>query len=255
VQFRKVFRVAVNRYAGQARFDDLIGEIPAEPGDQQRRRGREIVIVQHIDLDIGIEQLRTLQRESLQQRVQRGGHEVGGESARNAGKSRSNPRQRVTPRSVENDAPDRDDKHVARIHGRVADDTDKNDHRGQQRLRGDIEKRAYGGRNESGMLGNADAEHRNQHNSDRTEGHESFDHRGHELHEVLACKLIDDDDALARSRVKDIKSDVGKEPGKYPDDAEQRDEQYRRIRQRVADALHGTQKTLGRVGRGGRFCF
>ena len=92
------------------------------------------------------------------------------------------------------------------------------------------------------MFGDTDTEHGHKHDANRTEAHEARDHFGEQGHDVLAGKLVDDDDALAGGRMEHVEADVGQKPRQHPDDPEQRDEEHGWIRQLVADTFDGSQK-------------
>ena len=67
----------------------------------------------------------------------------------------------------ENYAAQWNDQDIACIGGGVANDTNGNDHRRQQLLRGYIEKRPQSRVDKTGVFGNTNAEHGDEHNADR----------------------------------------------------------------------------------------
>ena len=84
----------------------------------------------------------------------------------------------MPPGRVENDATQRNDQYVAGVDRRVADDADQDNHRRHQPLGRDAEQCAQAGIDESGVFGDADAEHRDQHDADRVKVREVGDQHG-----------------------------------------------------------------------------
>ena len=182
--------VTVDLGAGEPRFDHFVRQVPAESDDQERRDRREKVIIQRVDFDGRVQELRAGLGQALQQRIQRGRHEVGREAAGHARKRTRNTGERVTARGEKDDAAQRDDENVARVDRRVADDTDENHHRRQQFLRRDVEQCADARRDEARILGDADAEHGDEHGTDRAEGHERVHHAGEPRRECVTGQQV-----------------------------------------------------------------
>ncbi len=95
------------------------------------------------------------------------------------------------------------------------------------------------------MLRHPDTEHRDEHDANRVEVREVRDHDRQELGYGPGRQQVVDDERLVRARIDDAKADIGQQPRQDPDDEQQRDEQYRRVRKLVADSFYGSEHAGG----------
>jgi hypothetical protein len=135
----------------------------------------------------------------------------------------------VPARRIKNHAAQRDYKDITSVDSRMTDDTDEHHHWGQQEPGRHVQERANGGGDETGMLGNADAQHGDQHGADGAEADEVCDHIGQKGRHAGPGQLVDDHDGLTRPRIDHGERDIRQQPRQHPDDEQQSDKKHCRI--------------------------
>ena len=143
----------------------------------------------------------------------------------------------VAPGSVENDAAQGNDENVTGVGSRVADDCGENQHRGQKLLGGEAEHPLESSVDETGVFGDADAQQRHQHDTERMETGEGGDHARHERRQRVARQLVDHPDRFAVPGVDLLELDRRQNRRHDPRGDHQDQEQHRRVRQLVAGYL------------------
>ena len=151
--------------AAQPRLDDAIGDEPAQQDDEDARRAGEAPVAERVHHASRIEELRRLLGETLEQWIDPRGDEVRREAAGHPGEGAGDAGERMASRGAEDDAAERDHQDVAGVGRGVAHHRDQQQHGSEQAARRDREHRAQSGADEADVLGDADAEHRHQHDA------------------------------------------------------------------------------------------
>ena len=233
----RLSQVAVQRRRGQARLDHPVGQVPAEPDDEQGRGGREEPVVQGVQLDARINDLRPGLGDALQHRVERRRHEIGAEAPRHPGEGGSDARQWMPSRSLEDHRAERDHQHVAGVHCGVTDDGDQQQHRRDHRLGGHVHERLQAGADEPRVVGDADAEHGEQHDAKGMKADEGGDHFGQEVRQFTGRGQTLNFKGRAGARINVRIAELRQHRREDPDGDQQGQKQHRRIRQPVAEHL------------------
>ena len=146
----------------EPRFDHAVRQDPPDDDHECTRHARKQPVAQGVDLPARIEDLRGRLSETLEQRIDSRRNEIRAEAARDPRECTGNASERMASGSVKDDASQRNDQHVADIRRSVADDGDQEQHGGQQAPRSHRYKALQACADESGVLGNPDAQQRHQ---------------------------------------------------------------------------------------------
>ena len=95
---------AVDFGVGQARLDDLVGDEPAEQDDEQRGCCGETPVAQRVNFARGVEDLRALLGETLQQRIEPRRDRVCRETTGDPSEGRGDASEGMATRGREDDA-------------------------------------------------------------------------------------------------------------------------------------------------------
>ena len=153
----------------------------------------------------------------------------------------------MTAGSIENDAAQWNNEHIACVGSGMADNADDDDHRRQQPICGYIEQSSQRGVDKAGVFGNADSQHRNQDNTDRMKVREVGDHDREKLGDRRARQQVHDDQGFAGAGIDDVERHVGQQPRQDPDEEQQRYEQHCRVGKLVTYAFYRAEKAAGRA--------
>ena len=138
---------------------------------------------------------------------------------------------------IENHCAERNHEHIACIDRDVTEDTHR-DQRGRQQLPW---RDGHGGTqhriDETGVLGDAEAEHGHEDDAQWRESRERRHHRRHEGRQRLSGQEITDLEGLAATRVDLGESHARQHAADDPREHHQDQEQHRRVGQTVADAF------------------
>lgn len=229
--------------------------------DQKTRRAGEPEITQGIHFARGVDELRRRLGKTPQEGIEGSGHETGAQAARDAGKRRRDPRERMPARRIEDHAPERDQQDMPRVARRMADDADADEHGRQQPARREVEQPLDECIDESRVLRDAEAQKSDQDQAEGWEIDEGLDHFAEKGHERLAGQLIFDLNRLlrlARSFRPGIflaKGDRRQASRSHPGYNKSQQKQRRRIGQLVAEPLDRVERALGPGPSHGRLRF
>ena len=218
MHFRQIFSVTVNFRSRKTRLNYLRRDVPADPDNEQRRRGREKVIVERVELYGRIQNSGASLRQTLQQWVYGRRYEACRKSTGDTGKSGGDTGERVAAGSVKNYAAQRNNQDIPGIGRRVACDTNHDNHRRQKPVAGDVQQCPQTRVDKAGCLSNTDTEHCNQHHANRVKVREVRHHHRHEFCQCGTGQEVLDNQCFARARIDKLKRYVGQHPRKNPND-------------------------------------
>ena len=150
------------------------------------------------------------------------------------------PAKRVTPDRQEDHRPQRHQQHVADLAGRVGEDAGEDDDEGEQACGAESTKQPQRRSDQAAALGDADAEHGDQHRAQRREAGEVRDHVGQDAVQSGDGEQAHRLDRLSRARVDGADAEPVGNAGNKDHQQRHAGEQRRRMGKRVPDILDDT---------------
>ena len=273
----------------EASLDDVHGDERQDDRDQDRRGDPEVEVRREVDRLLRVDERTRVVRDLGQDAVERRDQEVDAEAGGDAREGGGHARERVTADAFERSRAQGYQHEVPRIRGNAREDADEDEDRRQHRFRRDLDELPDQRPDQSGGLGEADADHHDEDDRDGSEVAEVGDERREEEadsvcgQQALDCRRFLFDRVLAfldgrvrqaagrlrgtarnrlldgdRRRLDDLVGDLdvrpGEQGGEDDDDHAQPDEQDRGVRHLVPAALDRAQDPLHhRRPGGGRF--
>ncbi len=235
----------------KARFDDPVRHVPDDRQEDDRHCRDEEPVARDVRSEIAENRLDRRFGDAEQQRVQLAGQEVGGKPARYAGKGGSDARDRMASGGVEDDTGQRDQHDIRCVGSQIAQHADKHHDGRQDRDRRIANACAHGGTEQSGPLGDACAQHHDEHVAKRMEVRECLGHLDPEPRDVLraqeALRRDDSGRACIGINLRRVRGRQAQKASGNRDDDQYRDqpeEEEHRIGQLVAASLDPSQNTL-----------
>ena len=183
------------------RFRNLFRYPPAAADNGKGRAEGIKIIAQHVDFIRRVDDLGGHLRKALNDRVDRRRRIVGRKGAGNTGKGSGDAGQRMLPRSVEQVGRNGNDDHVAAVRGQMAEHTDEDDDRRQEKFRRNEQQLFQARADIPRPLGDPDAQGRDDDHAQRRERSKVADHFRHQRDQRLRCQHIGHADFFARRRV------------------------------------------------------
>jgi hypothetical protein len=235
----------------QSRFDEALGDQRAQGGDQKRRREQEVVVGRGIDAVGRIDDARCLLGQPRQQRIQRAKQQVGTVAAGHAGERGGQAGQRVPPDRLKHDRGQRNEQHVADFPTGVRHHAREDDSQRQRPWRSRQDDQFQRGGDEPAALRHGDAEHRDQHRTERGKAREVGDQLAHHPVQAADREQAHGFDDLSGAGMYCTQVELRRHGREQDHEHRHGREERRRMGQRVAAAFDDGEKS-GQRGRAGR---
>ena len=164
----------------EVRLDHLLGQDGADDAHQDRRGDHEVEVADQRHLARRVDQADRVVGHLGEQRVGRRDEEVDEEDAGDAREGGGEAGERVPAEAVEGGGAERHQHEVAGVGGDRGDDAEHHDDEGEDRARRDLDDLAHERGDQAQLLGDADADHRDDDHADRAEAEEVRHDRGDE---------------------------------------------------------------------------
>ena len=230
--------------AAEARRDHSLRDPPAEPGDQERRDGHEVVVRRGAHDVRRVDDARRFLRQAGEQRVDRAEHEIGAVAARYAGERGREAEHRMAAGRLEDQRCQRHQQHVADFARRIRHHA-ANTTTGVSSARGELQhEHAHQRADQARDLGDADADHRHQHRAERREAREVGDEAGQDPVQPVDGQQAHRLDQLAGGRVRHGEVELRGDARDTHDQHGEQRKQRGRVGQRVADPLDHVEEAV-----------
>jgi hypothetical protein len=241
----------------KSRRHDFFRHPGADGRDQERRDTHEIPVGKRVHAVGRIHDVGGGLRQPGEEHVHRTNHEVGAVTAGHAGEGRGETEKRVPAECVEKGGRQRGEQHISHLAAGVGHHAGEDDHGGDEFGRGVEDKESQHRTHQAGVFRDADAKHTGERDAERRVGQKVPRQLENHALDALDGKQVDHRHDLAAGGVGDLHAEAVEDPRKHHDQGRQQGEQGGRMRQRIAGALYGAEKTLkprrvrGRSGGGG----